>query len=97
MTVDSGRLDVELLATVRAVAVAEQPEILQHVQRPVDRRGDRARIHGPAALDQLGARDVPIRAREDIDQRPALWRPAQPAGPKPFANIRPVRDRSRLV
>lgn len=51
--------DVKLLAAIGAVAVANKADLLQYIQRPVDRRRDRLRIFGAAALDQLRRRDVP--------------------------------------
>ena len=61
VAVDGGRQDVELLPPVGGMAVDEQPELLEDVERPVDGRGDRARVDLAAALDQLGTRDVAIR------------------------------------
>jgi len=55
-------LDVEFLASVGAVAVPDQAQLLEDVEGPVHGRGDRRRIDLPAALNQLGARDVPVRA-----------------------------------
>jgi hypothetical protein len=71
--------DVVLLATRGTVAVADDPELLENVQRPVDRRGDRGRVALPAALHQLGAGDVALGLRQDLDERAALGRPAEPA------------------
>ena len=48
--------DVELLPAVRAMAVAQDPELLEHVEGAIDRRRDRPRIERPAAFDELGAR-----------------------------------------
>ena len=56
------RQDVELLAAIDPVVVAEIAEVLEDVERPVDRRRRRSRIDGPAALDQLGTRHVSGRA-----------------------------------
>ena len=50
------RQDVELLAAVGAVAVAEDAELLEDVERAVDRRGDRVRVELPAALDRARPR-----------------------------------------
>ena len=79
--------DVELLATVGAVAVADEAELLEDVERPVDGRGDCRRVEISAAIDELAARDVTRRLREDLDERPPLRRPAQAA----------LRRRSRTV
>ena len=89
--------DMEFFAPVSPMTVAEEAKILQHVQGSIHGRRDRAWIQLSTALHELGARDVTIGARQNLDEDPALWRPAQPAGPKPFANMRPVRDTSRLV
>ncbi len=70
------RLDVEFLAPVRPVAVAENAQVLQDVQRPVDGRRDGPGVHFPAALDELGSGDVTVRPRQDLDEGPTLGRPA---------------------
>ena len=54
VAVDGGRQDVELLAAVGAVAVAQQAELLEDVERSIDGRGDRPGVDRPAALDELG-------------------------------------------
>ena len=54
------RQHVEFLAAVRPVAVAEDAQLLEHVERPVDRRGDRPGIQLAAALDELRAGHVPV-------------------------------------
>ena len=91
VAVDRRRQDVELLAAVGAVAVAEQAELLEDVERPVDGRGDRARVDLAAALDELGAGHVAVGLRQDLDQRPALRRPAQAARAQPVADAGPAR------
>src|SRR3954452_13255127 len=53
-----GREHVILLAPVGGVAVSEIPELLEDVERTVDRRGRRIRIAGAAAVDELGRGDV---------------------------------------
>ena len=87
---DGGRQDVELLAAVGAVAVAQQAELLEDVERSIDRRGDRPGIDRPAALDELGPGDMAVGLRQDLDERPPLWRPAQAAGAKPVAHVAPI-------
>ena len=54
------RQDVEFLPAVCPVAVAENTQLLEHVQGPVDGRGDRPGIQLAAALDELRAGDVSI-------------------------------------
>ena len=86
--------DVELLAAVGAVAVAEQPELLEDVERPVDGRWDRLGVDRAAALDQLGAGHVAVGLRQDLDQRASLRRPAQAARAEPLAHVGPARGRT---
>lgn len=74
------RQDVELLAAVGPVTVAQDTEVLEDIQGPIDRRWDGAGVQCPAALDELGARHVTIGLSEDLDQDPALRGPAQAAG-----------------
>ena len=90
VAVDGGRQDVELLAPVGAVAVAQQAELLEDVERPIHGRGDRPGVDRPAALDELGPRHVAIGLRQDLDERPALGRPAQAAGSQPVADVAPI-------
>ena len=90
------RQDVEFLAAVRAVAVAEQAELLEHVERPVDGRGDGPGIDRPAAFDQLGARHVAVGASEDVDEDPSLRRPAEAASVELVADIGPGDGRRRF-
>ncbi len=81
--------DVELLAAVGGVAVAEQAELLEDVERPIHGRRDRARVDLAAALDELGAGDVTVGPGEDLDQGPALGRPAQAARPQTIPDTGP--------
>ena len=60
VTVSDIREHVELLSPVRPVAVAEDAQLLQHVQGPVDGRRDGARVDLAAALDELRAGDVAV-------------------------------------
>ena len=91
VAVRGNRLNVELFAPVRGVTVTEQPQVFQHVKRPIHRRGDGAGIHVATSLDELGARDVAVGTRQDLDERPPLWRPAQAAGTQALADGRPGR------
>ena len=78
VAVRGDRPHVELLAAIGAVTVAEQPELLEHVEGAIDGRGDGRRVHRPAALDEVGAGDVTIGPGQDIDERAALRGPAEP-------------------
>ena len=92
------RADVELLAPARPVAVADDPEILEHVQRPVDRRRRRRRVDRAAAFDELGARDVALDVRQDVQQHPPLRRPAQATGAESRRDLRPaIRARAAIT
>lgn len=61
------RSDMELRATVHAVVVAQVPELLKDIERPIDGRRDRRRVDRPAALDEFGARDVFVCGTQDLD------------------------------
>ncbi len=74
------REDVELLAAIDAVVMAEIAEVLEDIEGPVDRRRRRRRIDRAAALDELRTGDVTGGPRQDVDKRPALGRPAEAAG-----------------
>jgi len=74
--------DVELLPPIGPVPVADEPELLEDVERPVDGGRDGRRVDRTAALDQLGAGDVAIRLGEHVDHRPALRCPAHPSRPE---------------
>ena len=84
-----GREDVELLAPVDAVVVADVAEVLEHVERPIDGRGRRRRIDRPAALDELGAGDVAVGPAQDVDERAPLRRPAQALRMQALADLLP--------
>ena len=75
----AGGAHVEFLATIQAVGVADKPDVLEHVQGPIDRRWCRLRVLLAAALDQLGPGDMAIGLGEDFDQLAALGRPSQAA------------------
>jgi hypothetical protein len=71
--------DVELFAAVRAVSVADEPELLEHVQRPVDGRRDRRRVDFSTAFQELAAGHVAAlggHPRQHLDEEEPLWRPA---------------------
>ena len=75
-----GREDVEFLAAIGAVAVADDPELLEDVERPLDGRGDGVRRKRATAFDELRAGDVAIDLGEHLDEDPTLRGPAQAAG-----------------
>ena len=87
----AGREHVILLASVRVVAMANQPEALEDVERPVHRRRDRRRDALPASFQQLGTREVTVGLGEDLDHRPPLRRPAQAPRAQPLADGIPRR------
>lgn len=86
--------DVEFFAPVCPMAVAEDTKILQHVQGAIHGGRDRAWIQLAAAFHELGARDVTIGARQDLDEDPALWRPAQTTCPQTIGDSGPGRGRT---
>ncbi len=73
----------------------QEAELLEDVKRAVDGRRDGRRVDLAAALDQLRAGHVAVGPRQDLDERPSLRRPAQPAGAQPIADIRPGGGRGR--
>ena len=72
------REDVELLAAIGAVAVAEESELLQDVERPIDRRRRGRRVARAATLHQVRPGDVAVGRGEHLDHRSPLRRPAEP-------------------
>jgi len=44
---------MELLSAVRAMAVPDHPEVLEHIERPVDGGWDRVRIACATSLDEV--------------------------------------------
>lgn len=71
--------DVELLAAIGTVAMADQAELLEHIERPIHRGWDRGGVPRATALHELRAGDMPIGLSQDLDHRPALGSPAQAA------------------
>jgi hypothetical protein len=69
---------MELLSAVRAVAVPDHPEVLEHVERPVDGGWDRVRIACATPLDEVGAGHVTVDLRQHLNEDPPLRRPPQP-------------------
>ncbi len=91
MAVVGRRQDVELLAPVHAVVVAEVAQALEDVERPVHRRRGRRRVELAAALDELRPGHVAVAAAQHLDQRPALRRPAQALRVEAVADLVPGR------
>ena len=89
MAVDGQRLDVELLSAVDPVAVTDQAQGLEDIERAIDRRRGRGRVHLATALDQLGAGHMAIGRGEDVDEGPSLGCPAQSVLVQPVAHGRP--------
>ncbi len=87
-----GPVDVELLPAFASVAVADETEVLEHVECSIHRRRRRGRIDLARSLDELGARDVTVDGRQDLEQDAALGRPAQPAGTEPATDVGPAID-----
>ena len=94
----SGGQDVELFATVRAMAVADDPELLEDVEGPIDGRGDRVRVARTTPVDELGTGHMAVDLGQDLDEDPPLrassaapWREAGP-GYRPMAGRGQVRQ-----
>lgn len=77
VTVLSHRQDVEFLATVGAVAVAEHAQVLKDTKRAVDRGWDGPRIQVPTAVHELSPGHMTIGSGQDVNQDPSLGCPAQ--------------------
>ena len=83
------REDVELLATISAVPMPDEPELLEDVERAVHRGRDRGEVARAALLHQLGSSDVTIGLGEHLDHGAALRRPAQAAAAEPRSDAIP--------
>ncbi len=81
--------DMELLAAVRAVAVPDEADGLEDVERPVHGRRGRRRVDGPAALDELSAGHVAVGPGQDVDERAPLGCPAEPAAAQQVVGLGP--------
>lgn len=66
---------MELLAAVHSVAVDDQPQPLEGVERPVDRRRGDVWVDGSASLDEFRARDMAGCGAQDIEDRASLRSP----------------------
>ena len=86
---------VELLATVETVAVANEAELLQHVERAIDGRRRGRRVVRAASFDQLGGADVTRRGRQGVDDGATLARPPQAAMPEVIRHVAPANDARR--
>ena len=84
-----GGQDVELLPTVRAMAMPDDAELFEDVERPIDRGRDGVGVAHATALDELRAGDVAVDLGKDLDQDPALRCPAQSAGAQLARDRRP--------
>jgi hypothetical protein len=78
--------DVVLLAPARTMAVDDKPEILQGVERPIDRRRRHLRIPGTTPLDKLARGDVTDCLAQDLEDRSPLRSPAHPSFSELLAN-----------
>jgi len=73
------RTNVKLLPAVGTMAVTDDSQLLQDVERAIHGGRDRRGIHGPAPLNELTARDVTVGRGEDIHEHPPLGGPAKAA------------------
>jgi len=69
---------MELLAAIETVGVAHKPDLLEGVERPVDGRRRRLRVHLSTAVEELTAGEVSVGGEKDLDHRSPLRRPAHP-------------------
>jgi hypothetical protein len=95
VTVLGDRQDVEFLASVRCVAVTHHADLLEDVERPIDRRRDGRGVHLATSLDQLGTGHMSGGPGQDIEEDPALGRPTQPAVVQAVPHRNPARGVSR--
>jgi hypothetical protein len=78
--------NVVFLPPVGSVAVDDESELFERVERSIDGRGRDVRILGAASLDKLARRHVTLRSAEDFEDRPPLWSPAHAPCPELVAN-----------
>ena len=86
--------DVELLPSVCRVAVADETQLLEHIEGAVHGGWDGRGISGPAALDQLGTGEVTGGGGQHIDDRSALGGPAHASLPEALRHRLPWIGRS---
>ena len=87
---------LEFLPAIDPVAVADDPELLEDVERPVDSRWDGIGVDRATALDELRAGDVPVGLGQDLDEDAALRRPAQALRPEAIGDARPSAGHGRV-
>jgi len=87
--------DVELLAPIDAVGMADQADILEDSERPVHRGRRGCRVDRAAPLDEIAARDMAVRPVEDLEDQPALRRPTHPRPAEMLAHVRDGQIRRR--
>ena len=90
------RAHVELLTTIGAVAMLDEVELLEDVERAIHRGRDGCRVACAAELDQLRAGDVAVRLDQHLDHRAALGRPPQAPLAQSVANGVPRGRQSRV-
>jgi hypothetical protein len=78
--------DVVLLTPVRTVAMDDETQVFEGVQRPIDRRRRDVRILGATSFDELASGDVTASFTEDLEDRPTLRRPTHPPLAELLAN-----------
>lgn len=81
--------DVELFASVGAMTVPDETQVLQYVEGAVDGRRNRPGVRRATTLDELGRRDVTARVLQDAQEKSTLRGPAQPARMQLIACGRP--------
>jgi len=91
-----GRQDVELLAPIGSMAVADHAELLEDVERSVDGRRDRVRIARATTVDELRPGDVAVDLGQHLDEDPPLGRPAQSLGTKLIGDAGPRAAKVRF-
>lgn len=81
------RTDVEFLAAVKPMGVANEADLLHDAERPVDRGRCGLGIDRAATLDELAAGDMTVGRLEDFNDQPALGRPAHAPAMEVLAQV----------
>jgi len=81
--------EVVFLVPIRTVRVANEAQELEDIQGPIDGRGRRQGVDFPAAPQDLDTAQMPLAARQDVDQGAALRRPAQSSCAKQVTDALP--------